>query len=506
MPRDDDAAATLPTAPLGGVLATRPMLVATIAHHPDARRIGERATLGPAESTRAALSRHAPEFVPLYGTGGAPLDDRSVSRHACELTNDKSALRIAANGAKVAVDGDQVADGWQGALGRGRVVRLGRVLLWLHVTTTVRPRSSVDHGLIGVSECLERVRDDIDAVARHNVAILVRGESGVGKELVARAVHAASSRRAGPFVALNMAALPAGTAAAELFGHARGGYTGAVGEHHGAFGAAAGGTLFLDEIGAADANVQAMLLRALETSEIRQVGGRENHVVDVRVVAATDEDLEASMGRGAFRVPLYHRLAGYVVHVPPLRERREDIAPLLHAFARAAGAPLDAEGAEPWLPATLVERILLHPWPGNVRELRNAVQQIVLASRQRPLAVLPPALERELARSRDRAAGGSEPRSTRGRGLDAISDDELVAALRANHWEPASAARALGIAKASIYQLMERCDRVRAAKDIGQAEILAVRAATGGDVRRMAEELMVSKRALRRRMTELGID
>jgi two-component system, NtrC family, nitrogen regulation response regulator GlnG len=501
MARDDDAAATLPTSRDDRLLATRRRLVATIVAHPDGRRVGDRAVLGPRERADAALSRQSPEFFGTRSPAGAPLGDRSVSRKEVRVRSRDEAIELDADDASLHVDGQKRA---RATASEGAVVRLGRVVLVLHASSALPRGGHESHGLVGVSDALERVRDQVDRVGREQVAVLLRGESGVGKELVARAIHAQSTRAAEPFVALNVAALPPGTAAAELFGHARGGYTGAVGEHHGAFGAADHGTLFLDEIGATDETVQSMLLRALDTGEVRQVGARAGRKVDVRVIAATDADLEADIRAGRFSLPLFHRLAGYEIRVPPLRERREDVGALLLHFVREAleasgeGDLLDPARDEPWLPAALVERLVLQPWQGNVRELRNVARQIVIASRGHAAAVLPESA----------ALGAAPPPSqplARERGLDAIADAEILAALRAHAYEPTAAARALGVSKASMYQLMARCPGVRSAKDLPKKEIEAALDGCSGDLRRAAERLEVSKRALKRRMTDLGM-
>jgi two-component system nitrogen regulation response regulator GlnG len=503
MAGDDDA--TLPTRSGERLLETRRMLVATIAAHPDARRVGERAVLGPRERASAEITRLGPEFFGTRSPAGTPLADRTVSRKPVRVRVDGDAIEIATEDASLHVDGRRAATA---RAGEGAVVRLGRVVLVLHASTTMPRGGHAAHALVGTSDALARVRDHVDRVAREAVAVLLRGESGVGKELVARAIHDASARAAEPFVALNVAALPPGTAAAELFGHARGGYTGAVGEHHGAFGAADRGTLFLDEIGATDDTVQSMLLRALDTGDIRQVGARAGRKVDVRVVAATDADLEAEIRAGRFSLPLFHRLAGYEIRVPPLRERREDVGSLLVHFVREAltasgeTALLDPEREEPWLPAALVERLVLHRWQGNVRELRNMARQIVIASRGHPVALLPEGAERALG---DGAETPEPAPAARDRGLDAIADAEILAALREHDWEPTAAARALGVSKASMYQLMARVPGVRSAKDLGAVEIRAALDACGGDLRRTAERLEVSKRALKRRMTDLGL-
>jgi transcriptional regulator with GAF, ATPase, and Fis domain len=196
--------------------------------------------------------------------------------------------------------------------------------------------------------------------------VLVEGESGVGKELVARALHDGSPAARGPLVVVNCGAIPRELVASELFGHTRGAFTGAVDTRRGAFECADGGTLFLDEIGELPLDVQPVLLRALETGDVRPVGADRGRRVRVRVIAATNRDLEEETRAGRFREDLYYRLAVVKIPVLPLRERREDIEPLARAFA-------DGVGLEE-IPADVLERLKARDWPGNARELRNAVQ------------------------------------------------------------------------------------------------------------------------------------
>ena len=188
--------------------------------------------------------------------------------------------------------------------------------------------------MVGESAALRQVRAHVERIADLPVPVLVRGETGTGKELVARAVHLRSPRRDGPFVSVNLGAIPRDLAAAELFGAVRGAYTGAAQDRPGFFRAARGGTLFLDEVGEAPPEVQAMLLRVLESGEMYPVGGQAPVATDVRLIAATDADLEERIRDGRFKAPLLHRLAGYEIRLPPLRERREDIGPLFVHFAR----------------------------------------------------------------------------------------------------------------------------------------------------------------------------
>jgi DNA-binding NtrC family response regulator len=221
-------------------------------------------------------------------------------------------------------------------------------------------------GMVGRSLALRRIFATVARLDGSLVPVLITGESGVGKELLARAIHEGSRVAEGPFVAVNCGAIARELVASELFGHKRGAYTGAVQSRRGAFETAAGGTLFLDEIGELSLDVQPMLLRALECGEIRAVGADEGKQVRVRCVAATNRDLQRQVAEGRFREDLYYRLAVVALRLPSLRERPEDVEPLARLFASAAGL------AE--LPVAVIEQLMVRPWPGNARELRNAIQ------------------------------------------------------------------------------------------------------------------------------------
>jgi two-component system response regulator AtoC len=229
--------------------------------------------------------------------------------------------------------------------------------------------------VVGRSEAMLQVFKTAARVASTDATVLIEGESGTGKELVARAIHANSPRAGGPFVAVDCGAIAEGVLESELFGHARGAFTGAQTSRRGLFEEASKGTLFLDEIGDVGPNLQARLLRALQEGTIRRVGTNEPIAVDVRVVAATNKDLEQAVKDGAFRADLYYRLDVVTIRIPPLRERREDIPLLAEHFAQKHGR---AEGATLSPPAR--ELLVAYDWPGNVRELENVVARALALS------------------------------------------------------------------------------------------------------------------------------
>ena len=240
-------------------------------------------------------------------------------------------------------------------------------------------RSVPGDRLVGKSAALLEIFKAVGRVAARDVSVLLTGESGTGKELIARAIHAASPRADGPFVAVNSAAIPRDLLESELFGHERGAFTGAVEARIGRFREATSGTLFLDEIGDMPVDLQAKLLRVLQSSEVTPVGGRRPEPVDVRIIAATHRDLDAAVAEGVFREDLLYRLRVVPMHIPPLRARREDIAVLAEHFLQRYADEL-AGGPRFFAPATL-EKLVGYDWPGNVRELENAVKRaLVLAS------------------------------------------------------------------------------------------------------------------------------
>jgi two-component system response regulator HydG len=319
-----------------------------------------------------------------------------------------------------------------------------------HVRSAHQKQPTEADVLVGDGPAMRALRDSLHQVARSSASVLVIGESGSGKELVARTLHKLSERHERPFVALNCGAIPEGLIDSELFGHTRGAFTGATSARPGVFVEANGGTLFLDEIGDMPLTVQVRLLRTLQEREVRAVGGEGVRAVDVRVVAATHVDLEKAVHEGRFRSDLYFRLNVVSVRVPPLRERKEDIPALAALLLRRhAGA------AEPELSPDALEAILAYHWPGNVRELENAIQHAVALTRGERIEVraLPAAV---VSSSRFGSHSGPIPIAGSG-GSDAallLPDDgvSLTDAKRkaALDFEKAYLERVLEVAKGSI--------------------------------------------------------
>ena len=292
--------------------------------------------------------------------------------------------------------------------------------------------------LIGTSRAMQDVYRQIAQVSGSDATVLLRGESGTGKELVAHAVHYASPRAARAFVKVNCAALPEGLIESELFGHEKGAFTGALAARRGRFELAHGGTLFLDEIGDLTPAVQVRLLRVLQEREFERVGGMETLRVDVRLIAATNRDLEALVADGRFRQDLYYRLAVFPIHIPPLRERKSDMLLLADHFvgkySRQGGKDLRR------ISTPAIDMMMAYHWPGNVRELENVIERAVLLSDDRVIHGhhLPPTLQTA-------EASGTGPRGTLRATLERVERELLLEALKSARGSMAAAARALGV-------------------------------------------------------------
>ncbi len=523
----------------------------TILFHDDHRRVGEVAVLTALVSgEEVKISRLEPHFGGP-GRSRQPLADPHLSRtplslklksYGIELDCEKTSTPVSLGNVPVSDRRLLTMD----ELDKGVVIQLANsIVLLLHLRDPVPERSDESFGLVGQSEAMIQLRRDIDRVASLDVPVLLRGETGTGKEVVARALHHSGLRRNGPMVSVNLAAVPASLAASELFGSAKGAFTGAVSAREGHFGRAHKGTLFLDEIGETPLEIQPLLLRALETGEIQGVGHATPKVVDVRLVAATDADLERHIADGRFRAPLLHRLSGFGIFLPPLRARLDDIGLLLFHFIRQGledmGEPVAPDvpisSVRPWLRASIVSLLAVHPWPGNVRELRNVVRQLLITARDaRPKEVLRRAQQlldsdRGLAdqsdqplaeepvssfdlprQNRRRSTGGalgSMPvkASTKAkfRPASEINEDELLEALAANQWLFQPTAHALGISRTALYRLVDKSTRIRKPSQLTRDELVAALDLHGGDRESMAGALRVSVKGLNQRLRQLGL-
>jgi anaerobic nitric oxide reductase transcription regulator len=309
------------------------------------------------------------------------------------------------------------------------------------------------HEIIGVSKPIDRLRQEIELVARSDFTVLITGETGTGKELVARSVHASSARHDQPLIYVNCSALAESLVESELFGHLRGAFTGATSDRAGKFEVADQGTLFLDEIGELPLGVQPKLLRALQQGEIQRVGSDTTRTVDVRIIAATNRDLQREVDAGRFRADLFHRLNVYPLHVPPVRDE---------ARRRLGTGPVR-------LTAEALAALRRYSWPGNVRELENVLSRVTLrssinVSRARPLVLeersFLPTLAEALSTAPDEVWGREEQTSTSQKSLrEAVEDFQRTAITRAvanasGNWS--AAARALGMHRSNLYHLAVR--------------------------------------------------
>jgi two-component system nitrogen regulation response regulator GlnG len=513
MSEKTDADLTLPS-----VMAALParyreeVLVLTLVFHPDPRRIGETAVLprrGP-----WTLGRLSPDFGAAPDSGG-PLGDQHVSREAVRLSWQGGCLHVRrfTRSSRCRVGGRELEseavleravlrEGVPLLLGHG-VVLLLRMGAPPQAAVTAQPGYAL---LKGRSAYMCSLREQIASVGEIDVDVLVRGETGTGKELVATAIHRASRRSDAPLVCVNMSAIPPGLAPAALFGNLKGSFTGAERSGRGYFREAEGGSLFLDEIGDTPPEIQPQLLRALQQREIQPVGAPVRRV-DVRVISATDAALE---GPGCdFKAALRHRLGACEIVLRPLREHPEDIGELLWHFLRLAAA---GSGGGPALPgegssdleiaawAELFHHFLCFHWPGNVRQLANFAQQVMLTGGSLP--VLPDSVASAL----ETPAGAAPKEETTGsvRRMQEIGDREFDEAMQACRYEAAPVARALGVSRPSVYRRIEETPGLRLAAQVPEEELQQVLDEHDGDLQATAMALRVSASGLRARLRHSG--
>jgi len=306
--------------------------------------------------------------------------------------------------------------------------------------------------IIGQSAPMVEVLDTIRQVAPSRATVLIQGESGTGKELVARAVHQLSPRRNGPFLAVHCAALSQNLLESELFGHERGAFTGALERRIGRFEEADGGTIFLDEIGEIDPSVQVKILRVLGERQFERVGGNKTLSVDVRLVAATNRNLEELVKAGKFRDDLFYRLQVVTVTLPPLRQRSEDTVLLANAFLREYARENNKIISE--ITPDAMNALLLYPWPGNVRELRTAIERAVVLSRGDKIALrdLPPAVAAVAQTAHEQGTVPPEQLARSSLTLDEVERLMIINALKATEGNRSESARRLGISRRTLHR------------------------------------------------------
>ena len=400
---------------------------------------------GPDEGARWPLAA-GPVRVGKDRAGEVALTDPAVSRHhltlvqtpdGCLLTDPGSTNGTLVNGLRVK----------EAILTPGTIIEIGDTTL--RFQRRLAELSGDFASLVGKSAPMRALFRQLEQVAPTALSVVLIGETGTGKELVARAIHQRSPRAKGPCVVLDCAATEPALMAAAMFGHTAGAFTGATDRRTGAFVSASGGTLFVDEIGELPLELQPKLLRVLETHEVQPVGADSPVKVDVRILAATHRNLDEMVAAGRFRQDLYYRLAGLVVEVPPLRERPEDILPLARHFLAATRPELElSSGAQ--------ARLAAHPWPGNVRELKNVLERS--AALAGPIGTLE---ESHLVFGRSsRVVPATPSLSASGqlaaRSLEDVEREAVAAALASSGWNKVEASRTLGITRKTLDAKIEK--------------------------------------------------
>ena len=304
------------------------------------------------------------------------------------------------------------------------------------------------HEVIWSGPVMERLLAQVERVAASESRVAIQGETGTGKELIARTIHQKSARRAGPFVTLNCAAVPGELIESELFGHEKGSFTGATGRHIGKFEQAGGGTLFLDEIGDMPLAMQSKLLRVLEEGEIERVGGDKPIPVDARVVVATHRNLEELVRQGTFRADLFHRVYVFPIVLPPLRERAEEVPVLAEYFA--AQVAVQNSWRTKHFSAEALEILKHYAWPGNVRELRNVVERVLLLSNA--VTITAGEVNMALPTVRTGATAAAVENGTLAHRIESFEREVLLAELRRHHHHMTNVARALGLERSHLYK------------------------------------------------------
>ena len=379
------------------------------------------------------------------------LNDPTISRHhaVIEETGEGYVLRDLGSTNGTFLNGILIREAY---LEYGSIIGLGNTRLQfvpLEERVDIPPSEERSFGdVLGGGLEIRRIFTMLKKISPSDVTVTVEGETGTGKELVARAIHSHSQRAKGPFVVIDCGSISKSLVESELFGHERGAFTGATQTRRGAFEMADGGTIFIDEIGELALEMQPKLLRVLEQREVRRVGGNEVFTVNVRVIAATNKDLASEVQKGRFREDLFYRISVVRIHLPPVRERREDIPLLARQFARELGE-LYRGGGDLTVSPEALEVLRHYQWPGNVRELKNVITRAMAMGSEKVLQlrdfIMPPPSER--APSLD---------SMIGRTLEEIEKSAIMKTLKAHGGNKSAAARVLGIAYSTLYEKLKK--------------------------------------------------
>lgn len=489
-------------------------LLLTIVFHPDTTRIGNRANLGSISAEKSRIvGRRSPHFSPDESTGQA-LDDLYISREALCVCRENGAITLkrSASSSRVSVGGQEMTCECrldEAQLERGVCIVLGgRIVLLLHrVVHCVVEQShhDMERSLLGNSVYMANLREQISRLAITDVDVLIRGETGTGKELVAKALHAASDRASVDLVAVNMAAIPASLAPSILFGSARGAYSGADKASRGYFEQAEGGILFLDEVGDTPEEIQPQLLRALQQREIQVVGGSIRSV-NVRVISATDALLDNQSCN--FKAALRHRLSQSEITLLPLRKHAEDVGTLfwffikIHfdSFGRTKLLPTEQSSAPDiarW--ADLFSRFVMYAWPGNIRELSNFSQQIAVASGA-TLRVPSSIIQQVSSKQNIAVHEEAPPFQIRVAAPKKYSAQEFMQCFEKARFEVSPAARQMGLSRQAIYRRIEDTPGLCLADELQRCDIQQALDRFNGDVEAAAMSLKVSFSALQARL------
>lgn len=493
-------------------------LLLTIIFHPDTNRIGETAVLPPlSHCDHWSLCR----LSPLFGSREmrAPLGERDVSRRALvfQYVGERLMIRREPGSSRCRVNGRELVECCELSITE---LKKGVRLLLGHSTVLLLRFSKpclhseniclVQSGMVGRSAYMHSLGDMVQRLAGSDLDVLVRGETGTGKEMIANAIHLHSSRASKAIVSINMSAIPSGLAAATLFGSAKGAYTGAARNTSGFFLQAQGGTLFMDEIGDAPADVQPQLLRALQEREIQGVGGAIRKI-DLRVISATDADLDSATC--SFNAALRHRLGSGEIRLAALRDHPEDIGDLAWHFLLEHSGHLESQHLLPspeasaltiafW--ANVFYGFLAYDWPGNVRQLSNTVNQILLASTDK--LSMPASVASALAPRRDAEVIACVSPAPKQRPLREIAESEFRDALRLCDYEVAKIARRLGVSRQAVYRRIRGSAEYRLASQVPSSELEEAITLRAGDSRAAAQDLKVSASGLRTRLRASDLD
>ncbi len=499
------------------------LLTLTVVYHPDLSLIGARYQPQSTLSTWG-ICRSSPQFL-TRDRKLRPLSDGFISRKEliltikgsnCYLSQGESSTEINVLNHKQSSEycfDDEM-------LRKGVVVSLsGRVVLLLHYRSAIEKKDVAqldEYGLLGVSENTLSVRSLIRKVASLKLPILIRGESGTGKEVVANAIHKMGNRKKAAFISINMASIPKDLVSSELFGSVKGAFTGAA-CRDGYFQRANNGCLFLDEIGEAHADVQVALLRALETGVVQAVGSEKCEKLNVRIIAATDANLEKLIGIDSFKMPLLQRLSGVVVELSPLRKRVDDFGILFSHFLievlEEVGQQdkfVNTEDDKQFYWAWLFAQFCQLNWPGNVRQLKNVTTQLAVAllgydnfsdfdwygfvkSIANEVAVQAEPNEQVVSKVIENKR---KPRE--------ITDGEIKTVLAKHEWQIKQTANELGISRAALYLRIDACSELHRANKLTDKQLNSSFIKYRGDLNQMVPELKVSRQALKRRLSEIG--